>query len=539
MGGRSYTLALPIDIMGTEGKYVAYPCTRTPTATTFASGLQEFPFSVGPPYAWCPKKSYFRFLVSITNAATPPVPLKPSDLTTIADNFCGNLYDNMYLKAGSTSISKCTQYAYQCSALKARVEHSQPWLKSMGSSVAANESSFQKRILSCSRWSPAVASSTGIGAYDERDCYKPYAGIAAGNTPEYFADATVSLTTGGVLSGVNTDFNTGMPLGGANIGGAVLPGDIVVIAGIPYTVEVKTNATTLTVRPPPSVAIAAPGTTDWFIVRSDTIRCPQAYNSFMVLWQPPLGIMNYDGFLSSGEFSFVMSPSADYELNSVETKNPNWSAVRNFKLNVNEVQLMVYQEKMSIPDGIKDYFLEEYEMDSTNYNSNTTFQVAESTRALVIFVQDARASGNPNHPPSMFKVRDNGDLTLQSIQVQYANVSKPNTPYTSTYTPATVANANAINQLQQRYHDSLSESGLDVDALGCETFADWMRRGPYYYFAFDRDMSNKATRVQVSLTFTNNNLAANARVFCCAIKRRTLQIETEAGRIKNIAASDV
>jgi len=525
--------------MGTEGKYVAYPCTRTPTAATFATGTQEFPFSVGHPYAWCPKKSYFRFEVSLGTLADSRIPMKPSDITALADNMCGNLYDNIYLKAGSSSISSCTQFPYQCSALKARVENSLPLLKSMGSSVAANEASLQKRILAGARWDVDVASQTGIGAYDERDVYKPYAGIATDATPGNFAESKVRIDTAdGKVTGTSTDFAGGMPLGGANIGGAVLAGDILVVAGVPYTVQAQNSGTELIVGPRPPADIA--NTADWFIVRSDTLRCPQAVNRTYVMWQPPLGIMDYSGYISSGEFSFVMNPNANYELMGVETKNPNnvSAATRKYKLNIHNVTLMVYQQKISIPQGITNYFVDEYVMDAKPYSQNLTFNVSESTRAIVIFLQDTRAGADPLTPPSMFKVRDNGDLNISSIQVTYANVAKPNTPYTSDYAPAAAAGATSLNLLQQRYHDSLYESGIDVDAVGCESFADWMRRGPFYYFSFDKDMSNKATVVQISLSSNNANLPTYARVFCCAIKRRTVQMETADGRIKSIAAAD-
>jgi len=291
----------------------------------------------------------------------------------------------------------------------------------------------------------------------------------------------------------------------------------------------------LTIIPKPVAAIDA--TTDWFIVRSDTIRTPQAFNSVMAVWQPPLGIMNYDGYLGSGNFTFVMSPNANFELNAVETKNPNWST-RNYKLNIDEVQLYIWQQKMSIPEGVTNYFLDEYHIDTKPYSGNTTFDVPVSTRALIIFVQDTVAGNNPLMPPSMFKVLDNGDLTLQSIQIQYANINKPSTPWTSTYTPAVAANGTSLLQLQQRYHDSYYESGIDVDAVGCESFADWMRRGPFYYFAFDKDMSNNATTAQIALTFTNQDLSTNARIFCCSLKRRTAQITTAAGRITSVVTAD-
>src|SRR5690606_298 len=146
---------------------------------------------------------------------------------------------------GNDSMSQCTQFTYQCSALKSRIEHPMPFLRSMGSSAELNESSFQKRLLAHTRWSPAFASMTGIGAYDERDVYKPYAGIHTNATPQNFADSKVEVKAN-ALTGENTDFATGMPLGGARTGGTVLPGDIIVINGIPYTVLAYTSATALT-----------------------------------------------------------------------------------------------------------------------------------------------------------------------------------------------------------------------------------------------------------------------------------------------------
>jgi hypothetical protein len=416
----------------------------------------------------------------------------------------------------------------------------------MGSSTAVNEASFQKRLLAYTRYAPATATLTGISAYDDREVYRPFLGNDTSPQTNLvaFAGATVSVVAAtGVLTGgttvAGTNFSTGMPNGSAPYGAPVLPGDIIVIAGIPYTVQVNSGAGPtglLTIAPLPAANIAA--TADWFIVRSDMIRAPQSQNSVMVAWQPPLGIMNYDGYLGSGQFSFVMNPDANFELNAVETKNPNWSAVRNYKLNIEEVQLFVWQQKMSLAEGMTNYFLDEYHIDSKPYNGNVTFDVPVSTRALVIFVQDLVAGGNPLVPPSMFKVQDNGDLTIQTIQIQYANMNKPATPYDSKYLLGTTAGAGSINWLQQRYHDNFYESGLDVDAVGCETFAEWMKRGPFYYFSFDRDMSNNATSAQVSVTFANTNLNVNAKIFCAAIKRRTAQVNTAGGRITSVVTAD-
>ena len=96
----------------------------------------------------------------------------------------------------------------------------------MGQSAGLNEASFQKRLLSYTRYPPAAAAMTGISAHDERDVYRPYFGIATNTNAVAFAGATVNLTAGnrvfaGGVTVLGTDFTTGMPLGSAPTGGAV------------------------------------------------------------------------------------------------------------------------------------------------------------------------------------------------------------------------------------------------------------------------------------------------------------------------------
>ncbi len=97
-------------------------------------------------------------------------------------------------------------------------------------------------------------------------------------TPANFAGAQVAvLATEAKVTGTNTDFKQGMPLGSAPTGGAVLPGDILVLRGIPYNIIAVASLTELQIDRP--IVIAQAVTTDWFIVRSDVIRTPQAYNT--------------------------------------------------------------------------------------------------------------------------------------------------------------------------------------------------------------------------------------------------------------------
>jgi len=105
---------------------------------------------------------------------------------------------------------------------------------------------------------------------------------------------------------------------------------------------------------------------------------------------------------------------------------------------------------MSIPDSIQDLSLMEYQVQSKPWASNLQFSISPFTKAITIFVQDVTAGGSPLCPSSMFKVLDNSDLKLATLQVSYAGVTKPSTAWQSNF-------YNGADQLQQRYLDTYGE----------------------------------------------------------------------------------
>jgi hypothetical protein len=555
---------------GLEAQFLEVPCTRGVGRDAFTQGVQDFPFSVGTPNVWYPKKSYFKIEMSLYAAGGAELPLTPAALTAFADNAAGNLYDNVYFRGGEQDMSSLTQYCAQASALKVRLGRTLPWLKSMGAGTAINEASFMKRVMAVSQYpggstevSPNVtaptvsqASMTNIGAYDDRDIYKPVttAGFAAATVSISPLDGTAAgaavafpiVQNGGIVTGsAETLFLSGMPQGSNPSGGPVLPGDLLVVNGVAYELAFQANQAEnkCYIKSPVSAAVAA--TTNWFIVRSDTIRASQSFNKVFALWQPPIGIFDYDEELGSGNFRIQLNPNSSYTLNAVETKNP--SATLPYRLVVDNVLFYAYIEKKSLPDSSRDLFLNEMSIQSKPYNNNLQFSVPPSTHAISIFVQDGRSGSNPRIPPSMFKVLDNGDLYLQNIQLNYASITKPSTNWKSVYQSSTTSNAGALTrsstlELQQRYHDTYEESGLEVELGGMETLTEWLRRGPFYHFTFARDVNNKSTEVQLNTVFSSPAGGSNptaditaSRVFIVAHYRNTVQIVTANGLIVSVA----
>lgn len=501
---------------------------RRVDGSNFPLGVMEFAFSVGAPNAWVPSKSYFRIGSTIYGAPNAgPVVAAPfvSEMVAFADNAVGNMFDNAYVRSNNVEISGINQGLAQASALNARLGEGHSWLKSLGSGTELNKANFSDRVM-------YTASTTAADGYlgAKNEMYKPAAAT-------HFSDCKVSVAAASaVVTGTDTAFDTGMPdpITGAATGGAVRVGDILVIAGIYYPIAVSTNATQLTLAEKPTANIAA--TTDWYIIRKDVMRAPQANNQVYSVWRPPIGLFNYADGLGSGEYRIQLNPNSNFLLTSVETKNQDYVSSSDglsgtYSLKVDEVKFYAYIEKMSIPDSVQDLSLMEYQVQSKPWSTNLQFSISPYTKALTIFVQDVTAGGSPLCPPSMFKVLDNSDLKLATLQVSYAGMSKPSTAWQSNF-------YNGADQLQQRYRDTYG------DMESAESYCDWLQRGPIYHLNFERDSSNRATEVMVNTTF--NNLPAGpgtgvgstglARVFCVSHFQRNVQITTAAGSIVNVVA---
>ena len=100
----------------------------------------------------------------------------------------------------------------------------------------------------------------------------------------------------------------------------------------------------------------------------------------------------------------------------------------------------------------------------------------------------------------------------------------------------------SINELQQRYNDSLTESGLLMSSGGAETFQDYLARGPYYHYSFSRDSEDKSTQVQVSakVNFTTVNVSdVGCNLFIVAWFSRGVEITTSNGQIQQIRSLSV
>ena len=496
----------------TEFQFTEISATRG-ISSRFSEGPIEFPFSIGAPNALIPSKCYLRVEMEVYGAGDPSNPgsnaKKPKiyEQIAFADDCCGSLFSNAYCRGGGQNISTCNQYLPQASALKKRVGSTHTWLKSMGKDAWKSEADFTKRVLSVSESNTPVRKS-------DFEMYKPA-------TPANFLDATVAIATTGQVLGANCAF------------AASDVGSILVVDGEEYVIRsfnLATGADCVRVSPAPSVNVGT--TADWYALRRDMTRTSEGRNQVYALYQPPLGFFNIDQPLGAGDYSLLLTPNVNYRTSCVETKNPNYNATgadTTYQFKVRDIKLFIYTMKMSMPDKITSLPLDEISVQCKPYSNSLQFSVPSSTKAISVWVQQQDSGSNPRVPPSMFKVADNSDLGLRTLQITYANQTKTATPWASGFDTGASDNAPNTNLLLQRYNDTYVATGNALDAVGCESFDDYLKRGCYYHFDFSRDMHNRSTEVQIMTDF--HNLDPTCKLFIASWNTRVTDITHSQGLI--------
>ena len=498
-------------------------CTKAVDGDSFPRGLQQYPFSVGRPSAWIPSQSYFRFRLSLrkktgNNAGAHKPPSYLVDKVAMAENVCACLYSNAAFRAGGQDVSSILSYIPQAAQAKMRLNKSLGWQKSVGNGCYMVESSFNER---------SKKVSSGPYGLDNPD---DYIVIGTGN-------ATVAADhETGIITVVHGDV----------VAAGVKPGDILVLNGKPYEIDVITNATTFTLVGGATAAnglgAAVTATTNFSILRSPKGE-DEGLNTIFVLWQPPISIFDHAGALGAGDYTFSLMPNVDYMKAGIESKGEITigSATDNFQLVVEDVKFYAATVKMEIPSQVQTLKMLECQIDSKAASSNTTgtyqFQVPPSTVAISVWLQANEAGSDTRYSPTVFRTTNKSEKQMSAIQITYSNVSKPNTKWSAEYADNRGTPANLTNLLQQRYYDTYRECDLLETPGGIETFDDFLKRGMVVHYSFLRDSEDKATNLQLSTTC--GVLPGNTRVFVCAWFNRVINITTENGSVVEVRGLSV
>lgn len=510
----------------------------------FTRGLIDFNFSIGAPSVFVPRKSYFRATLKVTGK--DGLTLKGSDGLALSDDCCGSLFNNAYFRIGGNDVSVVNNYVAQCSILKQRLGRANAWAKSVGLSTQMLESDFAKRF-SKTTFAPILENNKKV--------IVPIADDVK-STVDIKVSRDARIVTG--LNGTtfrNTLFNQGC----TNIANADIKNASIVIDGLVFPILTCADNDELTVDTT-SGTTQAPTANCYFICESPMVG--DAKNTLDLVFQPPLGI--FDLASSSladevlvGDFRISLNPNTNYQSSVIECLRrgaqqqeanrlllPAFPIDPSFyKVSVVDIKFYACYCKMPMePSFTKQISLSELMVMSKPLSgaSNTyEFSVPSSTTALAVWMQSSAMGNNPMYPPSRFKMLNDYQNTLKGIQITYANQSKPSTKWTSNYNdPTTVGNTNpeAINQLVQRYHDNMNENGLLYNPAGAESLPDFLNRGLYILFSFQKDANDRSTQVQLSLDM--GTVETNASVYLCAIYDRQTEYTIANGSVASVRQSN-
>jgi hypothetical protein len=259
-------------------------------------------------------------------------------------------------------------------------------------------------------------------------------------------------------------------------------------------------------------------------------------NIVNVLFQPPIGIFQHHEPMGAGDYRFSLNPNSSYKKACVE--HPGATAgFTGFDLTVQDVKLYIATVKTSIPKSITNLALVEMLVQTKPATANRTYEftVPSSTLSLCFFVQSGDAGSTTRVTPTQFicnrptdgtnPAAPGSQNTLESLQITYANMTKPSTRWDSEF-------KDDINKFQQRYIDDLTECRLIESDGGAESFGEWLQRGPYYFYSFNRDREDKSTQVQLSASFTS--MEADAQLFLVAMYSRVTEISVDDGTVQSV-----
>jgi hypothetical protein len=499
------------------GELTEVTCQRN-ISNNFSAGNQDFVYSIGAPNVFVPSQSYFIIDLTLTaGSATGSRQPLVEDEVALALDAGSCLYNNAYMRMGGQDVSSIVNFLPQSSIIRKRLTKTGAWLDKVGGSAYVLQSSFQERI--------------NLTAYDGDFDVNNLDYI---NVGDGLLLPTIAIDAAGLVTGVNTLFTT-----------AVQVGDIIVVAGYNLEVSVVTNDTSMNVNVTPALAaFPVPATSNFEVAKKSQENPSVGNNRLFIVWQPPIGFFEYAQPLGAGDYRISLNPNSDYKKSAVQTaiSKEVGSAAGQFDLAINDVKLYVATYKHMMPSQITNMGLMEVLTQTKTLEGNTEqfqFTVPPSTVGLAFFVQTNLTSSDSRFPPTKFSAENNEQDQIDSYQITYSNVTKPQTRWSGILqeTGAYPGQLNT-NTLQQRYHDTFTEANLINNPGGSQDIKDWVNDGQFVYHNFIRDSQNRSTQVQFSIT-KQGAYSGNTKLYLVAFYRRQIEVTSSDGLITSVRSLDV
>lgn len=500
------------------------PATRGLNGALFPQGAISFRWEQSGQRWWMPSKSYFRLRCSLTKADGSPLTL--SDNIAPQMGFASNLFQSAEFRINDKVVSRIGDYMPQIDALEHRLSKSKSWLDSLASSTNFFDKDFATR--------QSAVCSDGKKSRDVE--YDTLTKQSLG-----FADAvTVTIVV-----------DTGVATFSASRAGKILVGDIIVIAGAEYRVSALPGTDTNVLLGGAGRTIAVAGTADFTVKRPSNEA--RGVSDFEVIYKCPLSIFKIPHALPAGRYEIIFNPapSSQYKLNVIESRGASKTpgAGKDYDFSVNDFYFYCLQMDASRVDNIS-YLLDlENTSAQTDNIDNTSLQqkqftVNPTTFALTTVYTDGRYDSDTRVPTTQFHSYDDtiplipspkvgyNELKLRRWYSQYASQSLPSPDSDPLFNAKT-------DYTTQRYIDSQINSDAVSDTGGVETIGDWHDRGAYHHQRFQKDGSDRSTRVVLNQEFQTGTDVQHMRVMLFNHYRSVARVEIEDSRVISVQVEDI
>lgn len=222
--------------------------------------------------------------------------------------------------------------------------------------------------------------------------------------------------------------------------------------------------------------------------------------TFELCFKPPMGIWYNDSWMPAHDMELKLYPHVEgtYQSMAIQSLDSN-KLLSNYKFEVDDMILYVAVKDEKHPDG--DYRGDYEEMRAQVQNITTTssveynFVVNRNSHKFTILFQDENVENNTLYSSTLFKIRNDEQLSLSRYYLQYNGRVQPD-PYPN------LSKTFDVDYLTQRYLESL-HYGDSINLEDVESQEDWLEAGPYFTHSFGR--SPKLTeKLTVSTQFNEN-----------------------------------
>jgi hypothetical protein len=258
-------------------------------------------------------------------------------------------------------------------------------------------------------------------------------------------------------------------------------------------------------------------------------------NEFEVIWQPPLSIFQVGHAMPAGSYELILNPQGrdKYKKFAIESTGADkvaGDAINNFLFEVQNMHMYVGTVEGMRVDNTS-YLLDLNEIrcqavNITGTNGQTkNFDVAPSTHAITVAVQERTAGENTLYGATKFKCQDSEEQKIKSLRLQYAGQTKPSPDPEIQY-------EGGQDYLTQRYAETLISTGAYFDNGGAEDkTTDFLSMGPYYNFSWAKDGTDRSTRLDV---YTKFSAMTAGRLLVFDHSKSVGRVEVKEGRVVSV-----